>query len=179
MRHQPTLIVRVCTLVLSAAALAACSRDSTSPPATANVSMLDQCDSASFNAALGAGTCTRAGTTTFSAFNAELSATHAVAAWRFDPSSLAIHTGDRIMATNNGGEVHTFTEVAQFGGGVVPALNTASGNPTEAPECAAISQTDRLKPGSSKTTDPESTTGVHRYQCCIHPWMREVVTVSG
>src|SRR4051812_18862949 len=33
-------------------------------PASATVSMQDQCDSASFNAAIGAGTCTKAGSVT-------------------------------------------------------------------------------------------------------------------
>ena len=35
-----------------------------------------------------------------------------------------------------GGEAHTFTQLKQFGGGFVDALNQASGNPVPAPECA-------------------------------------------
>jgi plastocyanin len=159
-----------------------CSNDdanSVAPPANAAVSILDQCDSASFNAGLGAGTCARAGSTTLAAFNAELNATGRVAAWTFDPTSLTLRVGQAITATNNGGEDHTFTEVQQFGGGIVPALNAASGNATEAPECADITAADHIKPGASMTTDAETTVGTHLYQCCIHPWMRETVTVTG
>ncbi|HEX4684748.1 MAG TPA: hypothetical protein VH277_18665 [Gemmatimonadaceae bacterium] len=175
--HHGTLMLGT---LIAAGLLAACSDDdnAVSPPANAAVSILDQCDSASFNAGLGAGTCTRAGSMTLGAFNAELNANRSVAAWTFNPTSLTLRTGQAIVAMNNGGEVHTFTEVAQFGGGIVPALNTASGNPTEAPECADISSADRIAPGASMTTDAETTVGVHRYQCCIHPWMREVVTVT-
>jgi len=73
--------------------------------------------------------------------------------------------------------VHTFTRVAQFGGGIVPALNTASNNPVEAPECAALAASDMLSPGASFTTLPAAASGTHLYQCCIHPWMRSTVTV--
>jgi plastocyanin len=162
-------------VLLAAAALVACS-DSTSPKATANVSVEDQCDPASFNAALGAGTCTRQGIVTFSQFNAELNSTHQVAAWRFVPNSLTIRIGQSVAAMNNGGEVHTFTEVAQFGGGIVAALNSASGNTVEAPECKTLTAADMIMPGATFTTDPETEAGTELYQCCIHPWMRAVVT---
>lgn len=176
--------MRYSTLLAAAAAslaIVACSDsdNNTVPPVNAQVSILDQCDSASFNAGLGAGTCARAGGTTLAAFNAELSANQSVAAWRFDPATLTIHVGDRITAMNDGGEEHTFTEVKQFGGGIVPALNSASGNPTEAPECADVTASDRIMPGASMTTAAATTTGTHLYQCCIHPWMRETVTVTG
>jgi hypothetical protein len=51
---------------------------------------------------------------TFAQFNSELSATQQVAAWRFVPPNLTVRVGQSIAATNDGGEVHTFTEVAQF-----------------------------------------------------------------
>jgi plastocyanin len=149
------------------------------PPANASVTMRDACDSVSFNAALGAGTCTTAGPTTLAAFNAELGSTGRVAAWTFDPTSLTLRVGQAIKVTNTGGEEHTFTEVEEFGGGIVPALNTASGNPTMAPECGEITLADRIKAGASVTLESESTIGVERYQCCIHPWMRATVTVTG
>ncbi len=148
------------------------------PVTNGSVAILDECDSASFNAALGAGACTRQGTVTFAAFNAELAANQSVSTWRFDPATLSISLGGNIIATNQGGETHTFTEVEQFGGGTVPALNQASGNLIEAPECAAITSADMIAPGSSFTTDRETATGIHLYQCCIHPWMRETVTVQ-
>jgi len=38
-----------------------------------------------------------------------------------------------LLAVNRGGEVHTFTHVAAFGGGIVLPLNELSHNPTVAP----------------------------------------------
>jgi plastocyanin len=148
------------------------------PSVDGTVRILDQCEAASFNAALGAGTCTGQGTTTLAQFTAELAANHTVAAWEFDPAALTLTVGGSITATNYGGEVHTFTKVAQFGGGIVPELNTASGNPTEAPECKDITDADRIAPGGTFRTSAESSTGTHLYQCCIHPWMRETVSVT-
>ena len=142
------------------------------------VSILDDCEPASFNFALGAGTCTRQGNTTFSQFIAILEANLTVAAWQFDPAGLTVTVGGSITATNYGGEVHTFTRVNQFGGGINPALNTASGNLNEAPECRNITNADRIAPGGTFTTDPVTIAGTHLYQCCIHPWMRETVTAT-
>jgi len=141
--------------------------------------MLDQCDSASFNAGIGAGTCTTAGSVTLAAFNAELAAGQTVAAWKFDPATVSITLGGNILATNSGGEKHTFTEVEEFGGGIVPALNTASGTPVEAAECKDVTDANMIAPGGSMRTDAETKVGTHKYQCCIHPWMRETVTVTG
>jgi plastocyanin len=165
------------TVVLLAATLMSCS-DSASPKVDARVSAQDQCDPASFNAALGSGTCTKQGTVTLTAFNNELNSTHQVAAWRFVPTALSINLGQSIAVTNDGGEKHTFTEVANFGGGIVPALNSASGNPTEAPECAALAANAMIAPGTTFRTDAATDEGVEHYQCCIHPWMRATVTVT-
>jgi plastocyanin len=164
-------------IILATTVFAACS-DSVGPKANAKVSMQDQCDPASFNAALGAGTCTKQGSVTFAQFNSELNSTQKVAAWQFAPSNLTIRIGQSIAATNNGGEVHTFTEVQAFGGGIVPALNQASGNPVEAPECKTVTAADMVMPGATFTTDAETEAGTELYQCCIHPWMRAVVVSS-
>jgi plastocyanin len=161
---------------LAIALSVACS-DSTSVTST-HVSIQDDCDPTSFNAALGVGACSRPGSTTFAQFNSELSSTQQVAAWRFVPSNLTVKVGQRLTEMNNGGEVHTFTEVAQFGGGIVPALNQASGNTVEAPECQQLTATDMLAAGTTQTGDVETTTGVDHYQCCIHPWMRATVTIT-
>jgi plastocyanin len=163
-------------LALTAVAVVACS-DSTAVTTT-HVSMQDQCDPTSFNAALGAGACSRQGSVTFAQFNTELSATQQVASWRYVPPNLTVRVGQSITATNDGGEVHTFTEVAQFGGGIVPSLNQASGNTTVAPECQQLSASDMVAAGTTFTADPETTVGVEHYQCCIHPWMRATVTVT-
>ena len=166
-------------IALAVLAMAACS-DSSGPVETNHVSMQDQCEPASFNAALGAGTCTRQGNVTFAQFNAELNSSHQVAAWRFVPSAIEIHVGQAITVINDGGETHTFTEVENFGGGIVPGLNQASGNTVEAPECAQITAADMVASGATHTGDVETAAdvGTERYQCCIHPWMRAVVTIK-
>jgi plastocyanin len=167
---------RICfvAVALASALLAACGDD----PVNTNVTIKDQCDSTTFNAGLGAGTCVLTGTVTLSAFNSELTSTKQVAAWLFAPSAFTIRVGGKITAMNTGGEEHTFTEVEQFGGGIVPALNTASGNPNEAPECAALTAAGHIKSGQSFTTDGATEVGTEHYQCCIHPWMRATVTVT-
>jgi len=140
------------------------------------VNMLDDCDPATFNAppGPGPGTCVGNGKTTFQAFIAELTATKVAAKWLFMPSSLE-REGGNLFAKNLGGETHTFTRVAQFGGGIVPPLNTLSGNTTVAPECQNLEADDFVAPGGTykeKLTSDE----IQRFQCCIHPWMRTTVT---
>ena len=156
--------------------LVACSNSSSDPLVIPHVSLVDQCDSASFNAAIGAGTCKINGSTTFSQFNTELTAQHSVAAWHFEPTAITANLGQSIVVTNSGGEVHTFTEVEDYGGGIVPSLNSASGNPTEAPECAALTNEDLIQAGATTTEGPETSAGTEKYQCRIHPWMRATVT---
>lgn len=144
------------------------------------VGIFDACDPVTFNAALGAGTCTGVAavndSVTFIEFEQELRANRAVGAWRFIPRALSITPGGTVTATNLGGQTHTFTEVAHFGGGIEPALNEASGNPVEVPECAAITEIDLILPEASFTTAPILGSGPHLFQCCIHPWMRATVT---
>ena len=81
-----------------------------------------------------------------------------------------------MQARNIGGEAHTFTEVDDFGGGIVPVLNDLSGNPVPAPECVQLGPADFIPPGGVSAPDVEEP-GVHHYQCCIHPWMRADVVV--
>src|SRR6478736_6332690 len=71
--------------------------------------------------------------TTFDAFIAELSATQAAEKWRFNPDRMSEPRD--IVAHNRGGETHSFTKVAKFGGGQVDVLNALSGNTKLAPEC--------------------------------------------
>ena len=75
------------------------------------------------------------------------------------------------MAVNRGGEVHTFTEVAQFGGGIVANLNQLAHTPDVAPECAHLEQDDFVAPGASYREEVGHG-GALKFQCCIHPWMR-------
>lgn len=136
------------------------------------VSMMDACDPDSFNAVIGAGACTRSGGVKFDQFIELLTRHQSVGAWHFAPGTANMVVGQRLSAVNNGGETHTFTEVDEFGGGIVPDLNRLSGNPTPAPECLALSGNAFIPPGGTFQTDAEDEAGVEHYQCCIHPWMR-------
>lgn len=154
------------------------------PPATARmtrtsdhvVSMLDACDGPTFAAQ--AIDCSRTGGVKFQQFISELSARGTVDAWHFAPNNLVLQLGQAFSAFNRGGETHTFTEVKQFGGGIVPILNQLSGNLIPAAECLALGPTDFIPPGGSSDSDIADEQGTELYQCCIHPWMRAVVTVK-
>jgi plastocyanin len=176
MRHlnlAPALLPAVVIVLL-----AGCNSSSGS---TARVELRDDCDPASFNATLGAGTCQHASSSagvTLASFNAELQASGRVAAWQMAPSTMTVNEGDVIPIVNAGGETHTYTEVDQFGGGVVPALNAASGNTTVAPECASATEVASSTVHSGQTMQHTfDAQGTEKYQCCIHPWMRQTVTV--
>jgi hypothetical protein len=104
---------------------------------TRQVQVLDDCDPATFNAAIGPGTCVKDGGTTFSEFIAQLLAQGRAPAWRFAPAQLRLDAGGTLAAHNRGGEDHTFTEVASFGGGCIQALNDLLGL-TPVPECAGF-----------------------------------------
>jgi plastocyanin len=141
--------------------------------------MTDACDPATFNAAVGEGTCVRSGGVQFADFLAQLAAHHFVGAWHFAPPDTTARVGQTLVAVNRGGEVHTFTEVEEFGGGLVPDLNKLAGVPTVAPECAALDDDDFVAPGATYRDEPIEHAGNEKYQCCIHPWMRLEVKVNG
>jgi plastocyanin len=168
------------TLVLLPALLVFTACDS-STGANGVVRLQDDCDPATFNASLGAGACQHSsGSTgmTFAQFNAELTANGSVAAWKIVPTNLDVSEGATFAVVNNGGETHTYTEVDEFGGGVVPALNQASGNTTVAPECLNAAEFDSSTVRSGQTMQHTfDEQGTEKYQCCIHPWMRQTVTV--
>jgi hypothetical protein len=140
------------------------------------VSILDACDGPSFMA--NGVACARAHGVTFQQFIAELTNKQTVGAWRFAPPTLTLERGERYSAINRGGETHTFTKVAHFGGGIVPALNQLSGNPVPAEACTPLGPSDFIPPGGISMTDVAGVNGTELYQCCIHPWMRAVVTVK-
>ena len=71
----------------------------------------------------------------FDTFIAELSRTEHAGAWHFAPGVVHMIDGEAVQARNTGGEIHTFTEVEEFGGGIIPVLNLLSGNPEPAREC--------------------------------------------
>jgi plastocyanin len=141
------------------------------------VTMFDACDPETFNAQLGAGTCTRPGGVRFDSFVAQLEKHHSIGGWHFAPPEVTMRVGQMLVATNKGGETHTFTEVEDFGGGIVPLLNQLSGMTKVAPECNALMPGDFLAPGASSSETAEDA-GVEKYQCCIHPWMRAEVRIA-
>jgi hypothetical protein len=101
---------------------------------------------------------------------------HATSRWWHH---LTIPKGTTVSVVDQGGEPHTFTEVAQFGGGFVEALN--HGEPT-VPECdggfknVAVARTRILQ--GSRLDVAGLAKGKHLFQCCIHPWMRMEVDVK-
>jgi hypothetical protein len=142
-----------------------------SPRSNVIVNMFDACDPATFDAVVGPGTCVRSGGMTFDRFIDTLTRLHFVGPWHFAPPTGNVQVGQTFVASNKGGEVHTFTEVDEFGGGIVPLLNELSGETTVAPECTALEPDDFVAPGGTYREGVEHT-GTHKFQCCIHPWMR-------
>lgn len=143
------------------------------------IAIKDDCDpdDLSWNAV--GGCALHRGFVTLAEFNAELNSTLGPTAvighpsWRNDPSYTVISEGQSLRVRNAGGRAHTFTKVAQFGGGKVPnpALNKGL---APAPECP--SSIDIAPGGHASVSGLE--TGSHRFQCCIHPWMRALVEVA-
>ena len=152
-------------------------------PRFAQIVALDECDPSTFNAALGPDFCknvTLGAFTTLSSLFAKAADGNPDPGWDFEPDALRIKEGTNLSVVDQGGEPHTFTEVARFGGGFIPGLN-APGEDT-VPECAggfgnvAVART-RILQGSTLQVNNLSK-GEHYFQCCIHPWMRVRVVVK-
>ena len=94
-------------------------------------------------------------------------------AWRNEPSHVTANSGRTVRVVNRGGRGHTFTEVADFGGGFIPLLNIGL---TPAPQCLNQAGIVPLAPGASQQLNLAS--GLHKFQCCIHPWMRATIRVQ-
>jgi len=144
---------------------------------------LDECDPATFNAALGPDFCRNVAlgaSTKLADLFAKAAAGTPDPGWDFEPDTMEIKQGTALSVVDQGGEPHTFTEVSKFGGGFIAELN-APGEFT-VPECAggfsnvAVARTRILQ--GSETKVGELTKGKHRFQCCIHPWMRVEVEVK-
>ncbi len=153
------------------------------PPSLAQVVALDECDPVTFNAALGPDFCRNVALgadTKLSDLFAKAAAGTPDPGWDFEPDTLNIKQGTILNVFDQGGEPHTFTEVAQFGGGFLAVLN-APGEET-VPECAggfsnvAVAKT-RILQGSQRQITGLSK-GEHLFECCIHPWMRVKVEVK-
>ena len=150
----------------------------------------DDCEATSFNA-LASGLCDPkfGGDTTFTKFINELTEDKKVGAWRFNPDGTTLDRGQKTIIESRGGEFHTFTKVADFGGGIVPILNTLSGTETTRPECGTLgtlappSSTNQFVPSGAAFMGPTAGSsdlppGTTKWQCCIHPWMHTTITVN-
>jgi len=175
----------------------AMTQDSATSQNNFNIRIRDACDPKTFDAAVGPGACLpgRHGTTKFEFFVGELQEDKIAGAWRFDPllktssgkfqlATVNVNSGTRLVVHNEGGETHTFTKVANFGGGFIPFLNQLSDNPVPAPECLQPNETETNLIVESGVTDKGPVagsaslpTGESRWECCIHPWMRMRVVV--
>ena len=151
-------------------------------PVAKQIVALDECDPTTFNSALGPDFCKNIAlgySTTFDKLFKEAAAGHPDKKWDFEPDTVSVKQGTPLNVVDQGGEPHTFTEVAQFGGGFIPGLN---GGQDVVPECAGgfakvkVART-RLLQGSQLQVAGLSK-GTHNFQCCIHPWMRVTVDVK-
>ena len=170
----PTAPTRFVSL---ASALVAGNKDRAADDAQ-TIRIYDSCDPATFNAVFNDPTiCIKQGHVTFDRFIAELTQTQQAAQWHFAPKNIELNSGENLFAFNQGGEVHTFTRVANFGGGILPLLNDLSGNTTVAPECTTLEADDFVAPGGTYTAELD-TDAIQHFQCCIHPWMRADVKLK-
>jgi plastocyanin len=153
------------------------------PPTPVQVVALDECDPTTFNLALGPAFChnvTLGAFTTLKDLFAKAAAGAPDPNWDFEPDTVNIKKGTPLIVVDQGGEPHTFTEVAEFGGGFIPLLN-APGDDTVR-ECeggfsnVAVARTRILQGSQLQFTGLSK--GEHRFQCCIHPWMRVKVEVK-
>ncbi|NUR36048.1 MAG: hypothetical protein HOQ30_18800 [Gemmatimonadaceae bacterium] len=140
------------------------------------IAMRDDCDPTDPAWAPTGGCLLRRGNVRQAEFNLELTSplitsTVGHMAWRMDPTYLVVQAGRTVRVTNEGGRAHTFTEVRQFGGGKVPPLNRGM---AVAPECPG---SVNVAPGATVEVDGLAV-GNHHFQCCIHPWMRELIKVQ-
>jgi hypothetical protein len=157
----------------------------------------DDCEPVTFNAAF-PNVCTATGNTTFDKFIAQLTRNQVAPLWKFAPGESTVPVGKTLSLGNTGGETHTFTKVAQFGGGFVVPLNALSGNPNPVPECTTGAV---LVPGVMLQPQPASPANIFvesgeqeqgptagdavlpagqtvKFMCCIHPWMRTEMRVN-
>jgi len=162
-------------------------------PSVAQVVALDECDPDSFNLPIDKGGLGDGGTgfchnvalkafgyaTSLPALVAKAKAGTPDPGWDFEPDQLNIQRGTMVTVSDQGGEPHTFTEVAHFGGGFIKDLN--HGEPT-VPECeggfsnVAVAKTRIVQGGHMDITGLSK--GKHLFQCCIHPWMRMEIDVN-
>ena len=181
-RLLATLFIAAVTLGFVPAAVA---QNKGKPASVAQVVALDECDPFSFNLVLGPDFCKNVSlgilgyTTTFQDLFAQAAAGTPDPGWDFEPDVLNVKQGTTLSVVDQGGEPHTFTEVAKFGGGFIDGLNAGEAT---VPECAggfknvAVAKTRIIQGSQLQVTDLSK--GEHLFECCIHPWMRVKVEVK-
>lgn len=146
------------------------------------IQALDNCDPASFNAALGPGTCAPVKKSkkplTFGDFLTQFDpvAHSGPPTWTFSKTHVEIDEGETIRVTNLGGEAHSLTQVPFFGGGCVDPLNELTGLTEVAADCPADFATVQA-PGETRDISG-LTAGTYHFICVIHPWMKATVDVE-
>jgi hypothetical protein len=147
-------------------------------PATAvagdsvKVFVMDRCEPDSFDAAIEPGTCLRDGGVTFDNFVDRLNPKDGGHnAWRNSRREVVLNGDQHLTLINNGGEVHSFSEVANFGTGFVDELNAAL--PVGTPPALPVGPLNFLAAGETVELD-QLKAGTHLFECLIHPWMRTV-----
>lgn len=180
MHKISTLLVLAVTLATAIPAIA-----QTNSSNVTEIVALDECDPTTFNAALGPDFCRNVAlaplgfATTFSDLFAKAAAGTPDPGWDFEPDQVSAKKGSIVSLANQGGEEHTFTEVANFGGGFIPDLNHGENT---VPECTggfANLKVARTRVVSGSHLDVTGLSrGKHLFQCCIHPWMRIEVDVK-
>jgi hypothetical protein len=190
-------MTRVCVAVLLLAYIVVLSASALAQSEPFTIGIRDACDPGTFTANVGPGACKpgQHGTIKFKLFIGELASDHIVGAWRFNPvlnttqgifqlATVNLSSGQTTSLHNTGGETHTFTRVASFGGGLVPPLNQLSGNPDPAPECMQPPSGTFIVVEAAETEagptagSADLPMGVTNWQCCIHPWMRMTINVQ-
>src|SRR6267378_87142 len=176
-----TLIVSLFVAALTLS-FAPAEHDQENPPSVAQVVALDECDPGTFNAALGPDFCKNVAlgaSTKLTDLFAKAKAGKPDPSWDFEPDTVHMKKGTILDVVDQGGEPHTFTEVAQFGGGFIQPLNSGENTVLE---CAdgfanlAVARTRILQGSHTQITGLSK--GEHLFQCCIHPWMRVKVQVK-
>ncbi len=188
------IFVRVCVVAALALAVVLFPTMVGTASEEKGVMIRDDCDPTTFNAVVGPGTCVGSGKTTFDTFVASITNHQRDPLWRFTPEESDVPVGKTLSLQSRGGETHTFTKVAEFGGGFVGFLNGLSGNSVPRPECARVLAGGGLAPQppspvnifvEAGETEAGPTAGGSilpaghevNFQCCIHPWMRVKIRV--
>ena len=173
-------VLATVSIALLGAAPAASADEGRSPRAQ-QMRLLDECDAATWDVEF-PGLCAGAGSVSLAKFRGDL-AKGGSGAWWINNREQTINAGDTLHVINQGGIVHSFTEVSAYGTGFVPEWNTAL--PQGTPPAATV-ENPGLTFVTSQLVDPAAardvpatqlTKGTHKFQCLIHPWMRTVVTV--